>query len=180
MPESSQQESPVYTVIVSEKGGHERREVFRSGEVTVGRVHGNDLVLPRGNVYKRHARVLYREGRFIVADLNSTNGTYVNRRRIAQVTIIREDDRVYVGDFVVRVISTGPSSQDSEVAPPTPTANHDIPDGGTLKPEAGDAAHLSSSSSEELTGSSEASRAPAAPVSSTGSRVPSSIPRGFS
>src|SRR5690606_22415841 len=103
MPESSQQESPVYTVIVSEKGGHERREVFRSGEVTVGRVHGNDLVLPRGNVSKRHARVLYREGRFIVTDLNSTNGTYVNRRRIAQATIVREEDKIYIGDFVLRV-----------------------------------------------------------------------------
>ena len=103
MPESSQQESPVYTVIISEKGGHERREVFRSGEVTVGRVHGNDLVLPRGNVSKRHARVLYREGRFIVTDLNSTNGTYVNRRRIAQATIVREEDKIYIGDFVLRV-----------------------------------------------------------------------------
>lgn len=103
MPESSQQESPVYTVIVSEKGGHERREVFRSGEVTVGRVHGNDIVLPRGNVSKRHARVLFREGRFIVTDLNSTNGTYVNRRRIAQATIVREEDKIYIGDFVLRV-----------------------------------------------------------------------------
>lgn len=103
MPESSQQESPVYTVIVSEKGGTERREVFRSGEVTVGRVQGNDIVLPRGNVSKRHARVLYREGRFIVTDLNSTNGTYVNRRRIAQATIVREEDKIYIGDFVIRV-----------------------------------------------------------------------------
>lgn len=103
MPESSQQESPVYTVIVSEKGGAERREVFRSGEVTVGRVQGNDIVLPRGNVSKRHARVLYREGRFIVTDLNSTNGTYVNRRRIAQATIVREEDKIYIGDFVIRV-----------------------------------------------------------------------------
>lgn len=169
-----------FTLLISEKGGAERRQTFHGDEITLGRVQGNDLVLPRGNVSKRHARILYREGRFIVADLNSTNGTYVNRRRIAQATIIREDDRVYVGDFVVRVISTGPSSQDSEEAPPTPTANHDIPDGGTLKPEAGDAAHLSSSSWEELTGSSELSRASAAPVSSTGSRVPSSIPRGFS
>lgn len=102
MPESSQ-ESPVYTVIVSEKGGPERREVFRSGEVTVGRVHGNDIVLARGNVSKRHARVLYREGRFIVTDLNSTNGTYVNRRRIAQATIVREEDKIYIGDFILRV-----------------------------------------------------------------------------
>src|SRR5262249_32629285 len=86
-----------------EKGGAERREVFDSTEVSVGRVQGNHIVLPKGNVSKRHARLLYRDGRFIVTDLNSTNGTYVNRRRIAQATIVREGDRIYVGDFVLRI-----------------------------------------------------------------------------
>src|SRR5690606_315161 len=49
------------------------------------------------------ARLLFRDGRFIVTDLNSTNGTYVNRRRIAQATIVREGDRIYIGDFVLRI-----------------------------------------------------------------------------
>lgn len=170
-----------FTLLISEKGGAERRQTFHGDEITLGRVQGNDLVLPKGNVSKRHARILYREGRFIVADLNSTNGTYVNRRRIAQATIIREDDRVYVGDFIIRVISTDLSSQEADESPATPTANHDAPDGGTLKPEASEAGHLGSSSWEELTGSSEVSRASSPPASSTGtSRVPSSVPRGFS
>src|SRR5687767_15909584 len=60
-------------------------------------------MLPKGNVSKRHARLLYRDGRFIVTDLNSTNGTYVNRRRITQATIVREGDRIYVGDFALRI-----------------------------------------------------------------------------
>lgn len=173
-----------FTLLISEKGGAERRQTFQGDEITLGRVQGNDLVLPKGNVSKRHARILYREGRFIVADLNSTNGTYVNRRRIAQATIIREDDRVYVGDFIIQVVPTelaSFSSQDLEDAPPTPTASHDIPDGGTLKPEPGDGTHLGSSSWEELTGAQEISRASSAPASSTAtSRVPSSAPRGFS
>jgi pilus assembly protein CpaF len=90
-------------VVIHEKGGGERREQFVSSEISVGRVHGNDIVLPKGNVSKRHARVLYRDGRFIVTDLNSTNGTYVNRRRITQATIVREGDKIYVGDFVLKI-----------------------------------------------------------------------------
>ncbi|MEB2311076.1 MAG: FHA domain-containing protein [Sorangiineae bacterium] len=93
----------VFTVVISEKGGAERREVFDRPEITVGRVQGNDLTLPKGNVSKRHARLLFRDGRFIVTDMNSTNGTYVNRRRISQATIVREGDRIYVGDFVLRI-----------------------------------------------------------------------------
>jgi len=92
-----------FTVVVSEKGGAERRQTFETTELNVGRVQGNELMLPKGNVSKRHARLLFRDGRFIVTDLNSTNGTYVNRRRIAQATIVREGDRIYIGDFVLRI-----------------------------------------------------------------------------
>jgi pilus assembly protein CpaF len=95
--------APAFSIVIHEKGGTERREVFDTTEVSVGRVQGNHIVLPKGNVSKRHARLLYRDGRFIVTDLNSTNGTYVNRRRIAQATIVREGDRIYVGDFVLRI-----------------------------------------------------------------------------
>jgi pilus assembly protein CpaF len=106
--------TPAFSVVIHEKGGGERREQFVSSEISVGRVHGNDIVLPKGNVSKRHARVLYRDGRFIVTDLNSTNGTYVNRRRITQATIVREGDKIYVGDFVLKIEPSVPSRETPE------------------------------------------------------------------
>ncbi|MEJ7728175.1 MAG: FHA domain-containing protein [Polyangiaceae bacterium] len=93
----------MFAIIISEKGGAERRESYDRTEISVGRVQGNDLMLPKGNVSKRHARLLYRDGRFIVTDLKSTNGTYVNGRKIAQATIVREGDKIYIGDFVLRI-----------------------------------------------------------------------------
>ena len=96
----------MFTIIISEKGGAERREAFDKNEINVGRVQGNDLMLPKGNVSKHHARLLYRDGRFIVTDLKSTNGTYVNGRKISQATIVREGDKIYIGDFVLRLETT--------------------------------------------------------------------------
>ena len=93
----------MFSIIISEKGGAERRETFDKNEINVGRVQGNDLMLPKGNVSKHHARLLFRDGRFIVTDLKSTNGTYVNGRKIAQATIVREGDKIYIGDFVLRL-----------------------------------------------------------------------------
>lgn len=93
----------MFAVVISEKGGAERREVFDRTEVSVGRVRGNDLVLSKGNVSKRHARLTQKDGRFVVVDQNSTNGTYVNRQRIVQATIVREGDRIYIGDFILRI-----------------------------------------------------------------------------
>jgi pilus assembly protein CpaF len=97
----------MFAIIISEKGGAERKEAFDKNEINVGRVQGNDLMLPKGNVSKHHARLLFRDGRFIVTDLKSTNGTYVNGRKIAQATIVREGDKIYIGDFVIRLESPG-------------------------------------------------------------------------
>jgi pilus assembly protein CpaF len=104
----------VFAVVISEKGGAERREVFEQTEVSVGRVRGNDLVLSKGNVSKRHARLTQKDGRFVVVDQNSTNGTYVNRQRIVQATIVREGDRIYIGDFVLRIEEAGGVQTNSE------------------------------------------------------------------
>ena len=93
----------MFTIVIHEKGGTERREGFDKNEVNVGRVQGNDLMLPKGNVSKHHARLLYRDSRFIVTDLKSTNGTYVNGRKISQATSVREGDKIYIGDFVLRL-----------------------------------------------------------------------------
>src|SRR5687768_12577091 len=71
-------------------------------------------MLPKGNVSKRHARLLYRDGRFIVTDLKSTNGTYVNGRKIAQATIVREGDKIYIGDFVLRIEAAAGASLPSQ------------------------------------------------------------------
>src|ERR1700685_1384055 len=109
----------MFTIVISEKGGAERRETFEKSEISVGRIQGNDLVLSKGNVSKHHARLLSRDGRFIVTDLKSTNGTYVNGRKTSQATIVREGDKIYVGDFVLR-IEIGQSSPQADGAQSEP------------------------------------------------------------
>ncbi len=116
----------MFSIIISEKGGAERRESFDKAEINVGRVQGNDLVLPKGNVSKHHARLLFRDGRFIVTDLKSTNGTYVNGRKIAQATIVREGDKVYIGDFVIRV-DPGAAAEDAPMANLSGQPEQDVP-----------------------------------------------------
>ncbi len=93
----------MFTLIIRERSGEERREFFDEQEVLVGRIPGNDLVLRAGNVSRQHARFTYRDARLIVSDLGSANGTYVNGRRIRHPTILRDGDEVWIGDFYLRV-----------------------------------------------------------------------------
>lgn len=87
------------TVVVSHPPQSERRLVFDKAEVTIGRVQGNDVVLPYGNVSRHHARFVAKDGKFILVDLRSTNGTFVNGRRITSPCVIDEHDLVQIGEF---------------------------------------------------------------------------------
>lgn len=95
------------SILIHEKDGEERRRSFDQAEITIGRVEENDLVLPGGSVSKRHARLARREGRLVVTDLGSTNGTYVNGRRISQPVQVGEGDRLHLGGYELRVAWAG-------------------------------------------------------------------------
>lgn len=96
-------------VSLTEKGGNTNELSFDKDEVTVGRVRGNDIVLAKGNVSKRHCRLLVRDGETVVEDLRSTNGTYVNGRKISEPTPVGLSDKIFVGDFIIRLTSLASS-----------------------------------------------------------------------
>src|ERR1700749_1548789 len=89
---------------LTEKNGETRLLTFDKDEITIGRVSGNDIVLAKGNVSKRHSRFTVKSpGQIEVADLKSTNGTYVNGRKIAGPMLLSPSDRIYVGDFLISI-----------------------------------------------------------------------------
>jgi pilus assembly protein CpaF len=92
---------------LTEKGGEPKVLTFDKDEITIGRVSGNDIVLAKGNVSKRHSRLALRGGQIEVSDLKSTNGTYVNGRKIGGPTMLGPTDRVYVGDFLIGIEGGG-------------------------------------------------------------------------
>ncbi|MGE0871955.1 MAG: ATPase, T2SS/T4P/T4SS family [Kofleriaceae bacterium] len=113
----------MFTILIQEKGGEQRRMVFNKPEVTIGRVQGNDIVLPKGNVSKRHARIVLKDGKFIIVDLKSTNGTYVNGRKITSPLVVKDSDKIYIGDFIVGVDENagaeGDGASETTTSPPS-------------------------------------------------------------
>jgi pilus assembly protein CpaF len=103
----------MFSITVTEKGGEQRRLDFDKPEITIGRVQGNDVILPKGNVSKRHARIVLKDGKFIIVDLKSTNGTYVNGRKITSPLVVKETDKIYIGDFILGVEETGGRTSDA-------------------------------------------------------------------
>lgn len=116
-----------YTIVITEKGGKPRSESFDQNEITIGRVQGNDIVLPKGNISKRHSRIVLRDGKFIIVDLKSTNGTFVNGKRISSPQVLKDSDKIYIGDYTLQLemkagLGAGPVVENKLPSPPPPAA----------------------------------------------------------
>ena len=74
-----------------------------NGELTVGRAAGCQVALEDNYVSQLHARVFTRDGGVWVEDLGSTNGTYVNDRRVSSPLAVRRGDQLKVGSTVLEL-----------------------------------------------------------------------------
>jgi hypothetical protein len=64
--------------------------------LSIGRGLNNDIILEDTRVSRHHAQLRYRSRRFWIADLGSTNGTFVNSERITE-RALRNDDTISLG-----------------------------------------------------------------------------------
>jgi len=72
-------------------------------ELTVGRAGGCQITLDDTYVSQLHARVYRRDGQLFVEDLGSTNGTYLNRKKVTAPIAIRKGDRLQIGKTVMEL-----------------------------------------------------------------------------
>ena len=114
----------MFTVKVSQKSGPEEVLNFSEGEVNIGRVRGNEIVLPKSNISKRHAMFTHSGSALAITDTKSTNGTFVNGDRISGVCDLDVGDKVFLGDFTIEVIDLGSSPAKAQAASTTETKNH--------------------------------------------------------
>jgi pSer/pThr/pTyr-binding forkhead associated (FHA) protein len=72
-------------------------------ELTLGRANGCQVTIEDNYVSQLHARLFRREDQFYVEDLGSTNGTYLNRKKVTAPIAIRRGDRLQVGRTVLEM-----------------------------------------------------------------------------
>jgi pilus assembly protein CpaF len=108
----------MFLVTLEEKGGGTEQIEFEKNEITIGRLAGNDIVLAKGNVSKYHSKIIAKDGRFIVVDMKSTNGTFVNGKKIAGPQVVKPADQIFIGDYILNVEPLREQGPMTRSAPP--------------------------------------------------------------
>jgi pSer/pThr/pTyr-binding forkhead associated (FHA) protein len=114
---------------------------------TVGRDPGNDIILRDPKVSRHHAEIVFERGFFVLHDLASANGTYVNGKRV-RVAPLTHGAKLRMGNSYGRFSEELPTETDAPGSEPfeqpassqprvesVPTAAHDRISAQTLPHE---------------------------------------------
>jgi type VI secretion system FHA domain protein len=128
-----------FKLIVKIRGNDETvlsEHIFDKEQISIGRVIGNDLVLPdmEKKVSSHHARINQGPGGRVLVDLGSTNGTFLNDKKLKpnSATAVKNGDQILVGGlYLLRfigaeerpektVVVIDPSQRSTEIAEELP------------------------------------------------------------
>lgn len=115
----------MYKLVISDDEGHATVVPLARDEITIGRQEGNTIRLTERNVSRSHARILKRNGSYVVEDLGSYNGITLNGERIDSRAELTAGDALVIGDYdlafqpdVIATANTMPSPKPKSQPPP--------------------------------------------------------------
>ena len=107
------QKTPVITLSIKIDEGKESIRQFSQPQIMIGRDTHCDISMMDEALSAHHARLTHHHGQWWLEDLNSTNGTFLNREKLTTPAVIITGDRFKCGNtvFAIQVEddSDGPS-----------------------------------------------------------------------
>jgi hypothetical protein len=128
-----------------------KKFLLNKSEITIGRESNNDIIINEAEVSRKHARLLLQPGGYMVEDLGSTNGTYVNEQRLIGPHSLQAGETIVLAENITFIyepaqsgaesISIGAPGEQLPVTPPpvtvvkTPPEVPEIPRRGEIESE---------------------------------------------
>ncbi len=96
----------MFKLLVSDTQGNSFEFPINNPEITIGRnPTKNDLVLASRQVSVQHALLRQKNGGFLLKDLDSTNGIFVNKQRVSECWIT-SGDRFSIANYILQLVAT--------------------------------------------------------------------------
>lgn len=94
--------TPTRIVVLDEEGGRSGTHRL-TDTLQIGRDASCDITLSDTYASQQHARISNRNGSWVIEDLGSTNGTYLNQRKVTVPTALAPGDSIRIGKTVLEV-----------------------------------------------------------------------------
>ncbi len=99
-------------------------------QLDVGRDSTNEIVINDAEISRRHARLTFQGGKYVLEDLGSTNGTFVNGQRLAGPRVLKAGEVVSFGEQIVMIFEATTIDAGATVvsprAAPVPAASRPV------------------------------------------------------
>jgi pSer/pThr/pTyr-binding forkhead associated (FHA) protein len=99
-------DAPIASLLVRSGSLKGKRLTVRTPVVNIGRADYNDLVIPEPSVSASHAKLQRRDGIWVLSDLGSTNGTFVDGDRVTEETPLGPGAAIRFGEVTTLFEST--------------------------------------------------------------------------
>jgi len=95
--------------------GPNPNEVFdlTQDKITIGRSPANEISITDPEISRKHAQLIRQESGYALEDLGSTNGSFVNERRIVGLTPLHHGDIIELGEAITLVYEVGLQDEDA-------------------------------------------------------------------
>ncbi|GIW87948.1 MAG: hypothetical protein KatS3mg108_2272 [Isosphaeraceae bacterium] len=119
---------PYQLVVIKGRSASTTLRIPPNAVTLVGRQNGCQIRIVSSLVSRRHCELTESDGKLIVRDLGSSNGTYVNGIKITEPTELGPGSALVIGSVVFRVEAAAPTgSADPTIAPSSSPADTAVP-----------------------------------------------------
>jgi pSer/pThr/pTyr-binding forkhead associated (FHA) protein len=105
-------------------------------QLTIGRDASNGVAINDAEVSRKHSRLSFQGGKYVVEDLGSTNGTFVNGQRLSGPVVLKPGDVVSLGEQIVLMYDAINSDPGATMAAPRRSARVEPPPAPSYAPPA--------------------------------------------
>jgi hypothetical protein len=96
-------------------------------QLTIGRDASNGVAINDAEVSRKHSRLSFQGGKYVLEDLGSTNGTFVNGQRLSGPVVLKPGDVVSLGEQIVLMYDSVNMDPGATMASPRKAARVDPP-----------------------------------------------------
>ncbi len=105
LPKLSEKSSPCLVVIHGNNLGE--KYILNRLETIIGRKEDADIQVEEENVSRQHAKIMLHDSNVTIKDLKSTNGTFINTKRLKDEVVLKEGDLILIGNTILKFIPSG-------------------------------------------------------------------------